>query len=153
MRLWTVCLSCLLCHESSWAVTETHFRLTNTLFQWSPTSKFVLTNFQFLISQCYFFNQEKISKTDNTIAVPHLSDGSKSRSKLLFEDRYEDFDIMSDYIICLFLKILLNSQSSVWIAGFIRLTITCKKRRNWNTTRMLWWGLVFWPTVLDVRVS
>ncbi|KAK9955900.1 hypothetical protein ABG768_015744 [Culter alburnus] len=36
--------------------------------------------------------KEKISKTDNTIAVPHLSDGSKSRSKLLFEDRVHSAD-------------------------------------------------------------
>ncbi|XP_016377734.1 AF4/FMR2 family member 4-like [Sinocyclocheilus rhinocerous] len=36
--------------------------------------------------------KEKSSKTENPIAVPPLSDGSKSRSKLLFEDRVHSAD-------------------------------------------------------------
>ncbi|XP_067279887.1 AF4/FMR2 family member 4 isoform X2 [Pseudorasbora parva] len=39
-------------------------------------------------------NKEKSSKTavENPVTVPHLSDGSKSRSKLLFEDRVHSAD-------------------------------------------------------------
>ncbi|XP_077080887.1 AF4/FMR2 family member 4 isoform X3 [Siphateles boraxobius] len=36
--------------------------------------------------------KEKSSKTENPVAVPHISDGSKSRSKLLFEDRIHSAD-------------------------------------------------------------
>ncbi|KAG1930868.1 AF4/FMR2 family member 4 isoform X3 [Pimephales promelas] len=36
--------------------------------------------------------KEKNSKTENPVSVPHISDGSKSRSKLLFEDRIHSAD-------------------------------------------------------------
>ncbi|KAK7130590.1 hypothetical protein R3I94_015911 [Phoxinus phoxinus] len=36
--------------------------------------------------------KEKSSKTENPVSVPHISDGSKSRSKLLFEDRIHSAD-------------------------------------------------------------
>uniref|UniRef100_A0A673GHY9 AF4/FMR2 family member 4-like n=1 Tax=Sinocyclocheilus rhinocerous TaxID=307959 RepID=A0A673GHY9_9TELE len=40
----------------------------------------------------FLYSQEKSSKAENPIAVPPLSDGSKSRSKLLFEDRVHSAD-------------------------------------------------------------